>query len=134
MVPAKVGPQPPRPRQSRRRPGSSALDFVIPAKARSSTFVFWFFFAPKWRERSSEATTTQHRHRQILWVRSYQSISQAIAMFVPCAHQPTSEPTMKRTDTHPQNTQLTTTAGNPIADNQNSLSAGPRGPLLLQDY
>ncbi len=25
-------------------------------------------------------------------------------------------------------------AGNPIADNQNSLSAGPRGPLLLQDY
>lgn len=28
----------------------------------------------------------------------------------------------------------TTTAGNPIADNQNSLSAGPRGPLLLQDY
>ncbi|MDM8347988.1 catalase [Pseudomonas sp. sp1636] len=29
---------------------------------------------------------------------------------------------------------LTTTAGNPIADNQNSLSAGPRGPLLLQDY
>jgi catalase len=30
--------------------------------------------------------------------------------------------------------QLTTTAGNPIADNQNSISAGPRGPLLLQDY
>ena len=29
---------------------------------------------------------------------------------------------------------LTTTAGNPIADNQNSLTAGPRGPLLLQDY
>ncbi len=29
---------------------------------------------------------------------------------------------------------LTTTAGNPIADNQNALSAGPRGPLLLQDY
>ncbi len=28
----------------------------------------------------------------------------------------------------------TTSAGNPIADNQNSLSAGPRGPLLLQDY
>jgi hypothetical protein len=32
------------------------------------------------------------------------------------------------------NDQLTTTAGNPIADNQNSLTAGPRGPLLLQDY
>ena len=30
--------------------------------------------------------------------------------------------------------QMTTTGGNPIADNQNSLSAGPRGPLLLQDY
>jgi catalase len=30
--------------------------------------------------------------------------------------------------------QLTTTAGNPIADNQNSLSAGPLGPLLMQDY
>jgi len=29
---------------------------------------------------------------------------------------------------------LTTSAGNPIADNQNSLSAGTRGPLLLQDY
>ncbi len=29
---------------------------------------------------------------------------------------------------------LTTTAGNPIADNQNSISAGPRGPLLMQDY
>lgn len=28
---------------------------------------------------------------------------------------------------------LTTTAGNPVPDNQNSLSAGPRGPLLLQD-
>lgn len=31
-------------------------------------------------------------------------------------------------------TQLTTTGGNPVADNQNSLSAGPRGPLLMQDY
>ncbi|MFC5697668.1 catalase [Pseudomonas sp. GCM10022186] len=33
-----------------------------------------------------------------------------------------------------QKTTLTTTAGNPVADNQNSLSAGSRGPLLLQDY
>lgn len=32
------------------------------------------------------------------------------------------------------NPTMTTTAGAPIADNQNSLSAGPRGPLLLQDY
>ena len=30
--------------------------------------------------------------------------------------------------------QLTTSAGAPIADNQNSLSAGARGPLLMQDY
>ncbi|MDF1760488.1 MAG: catalase [Coxiellaceae bacterium] len=29
---------------------------------------------------------------------------------------------------------LTTTAGNPIADNQNSLTAGKRGPVLMQDY
>ncbi|MBU0699114.1 MAG: catalase, partial [Proteobacteria bacterium] len=29
---------------------------------------------------------------------------------------------------------LTTSAGAPIADNQNALSAGPRGPLLMQDY
>lgn len=29
---------------------------------------------------------------------------------------------------------LTTTGGAPIADNQNSLTAGPRGPVLLQDY
>ena len=29
---------------------------------------------------------------------------------------------------------MTTSGGNPIADNQNSLTAGPRGPLLMQDY
>ena len=29
---------------------------------------------------------------------------------------------------------LTTTAGAPVADNQNSVTAGPRGPVLLQDY
>ncbi len=29
---------------------------------------------------------------------------------------------------------LTTTAGAPIADNQNTLTAGPRGPVLLEDY
>ncbi len=29
---------------------------------------------------------------------------------------------------------LTTSAGNPVSDNQNSLTAGPRGPVLLQDY
>jgi len=30
--------------------------------------------------------------------------------------------------------QLTTAHGTPVGDNQNSLTAGPRGPLLLQDY
>lgn len=29
---------------------------------------------------------------------------------------------------------LTTTAGNPVSDNQNSITAGARGPVLLQDY
>ena len=29
---------------------------------------------------------------------------------------------------------LTTTAGAPVADNQNSITAGPRGPVLLQDW
>ena len=34
----------------------------------------------------------------------------------------------------PQATRLTTASGIPVVDNQNSLSAGPRGPLLLQDF
>ncbi|SMF10153.1 catalase [Tistlia consotensis] len=29
---------------------------------------------------------------------------------------------------------LTTSAGAPVADNQNAMTAGPRGPVLLQDY
>src|ERR1700709_2714927 len=29
---------------------------------------------------------------------------------------------------------LNTASGIPVADNQNSISAGPRGPLLLQDF
>ena len=29
---------------------------------------------------------------------------------------------------------LTTSAGAPVSDNQNSISAGPRGPVLMQDY
>src|SRR6201995_1240232 len=32
------------------------------------------------------------------------------------------------------NEHLTTTAGAPVADNQNSLTAGSRGPVLIQDY
>lgn len=31
------------------------------------------------------------------------------------------------------NPTLTTSAGNPVEDNQNSMTAGPRGPVLLQD-
>ncbi len=34
----------------------------------------------------------------------------------------------------PTRTRLTTASGIPVADNQNSISAGPRGPLLLQDF
>ena len=33
-----------------------------------------------------------------------------------------------------ERTTLTTTGGAPVADNQNSLTAGRRGPVLLQDY
>jgi len=29
---------------------------------------------------------------------------------------------------------LTTASGSPIADNQNALTAGPCGPLLVQDW
>ncbi|MEK6269563.1 MAG: catalase, partial [Planctomycetales bacterium] len=29
---------------------------------------------------------------------------------------------------------LTTSSGAPVEDNQNSLSAGPRGPLLMEDH
>jgi catalase len=37
------------------------------------------------------------------------------------------------TDTAEPNGKLTTVAGAPVADNQNSVTAGPRGPMLLQD-
>ena len=29
---------------------------------------------------------------------------------------------------------MTTAFGRPVEDNQNSLTAGPRGPMLMQDY
>src|SRR6202171_622293 len=32
-----------------------------------------------------------------------------------------------------EDTTLTTTAGGPVVDNQNVMTAGPRGPMLLQD-
>src|SRR5262245_49995623 len=34
----------------------------------------------------------------------------------------------------PERPTLTTASGMPVADNQNSLTAGPRGPLLMQDF
>ena len=33
-----------------------------------------------------------------------------------------------------QNPILTTSSGAPVADNQNSMTAGPRGPVLMQDF
>ncbi len=37
-------------------------------------------------------------------------------------------------DSKTQRPTLTTAAGIPVGDNQNSLTAGPRGPLLVQDW
>jgi catalase len=45
--------------------------------------------------------------------------------------------TDRKTSTDPDPTRrptLTTAAGIPVGDNQNSLTAGPRGPLLIQDW
>ena len=39
-----------------------------------------------------------------------------------------------QTDADKQPETLTTAAGNPVPNNQNSLTAGPRGPVLMQDY
>ena len=33
-----------------------------------------------------------------------------------------------------QKTTITTSSGSPIDDNQNSMTAGPRGPILAQDF
>jgi len=33
-----------------------------------------------------------------------------------------------------KNKKLTTASGRPYTENENTMSAGPRGPLLLQDY
>src|SRR2546425_10990204 len=41
---------------------------------------------------------------------------------------------LKEKKSMPDKPTLTTSAGAPIADNQNSMTAGPRGPVLLQDY
>src|SRR5436309_11692142 len=45
-----------------------------------------------------------------------------------------SKPTDNSLKPKSSDNQLTTSAGNPVADNQNSETAGPRGPLLMQDY
>ncbi len=29
---------------------------------------------------------------------------------------------------------MTTSSGRPVGDNQNSVTAGPRGPVLMEDY
>jgi len=41
---------------------------------------------------------------------------------------------MQNASPSPAAPQLTTTTGAPVADNQNALTAGPRGPVLLQDW
>lgn len=33
-----------------------------------------------------------------------------------------------------QKSVITTSTGNPVDDNQNSLTAGPRGPIVLTDF
>jgi len=33
-----------------------------------------------------------------------------------------------------QKTRLTTSSGSPVADNQNSMTVGPNGPIVLQDF
>ena len=40
---------------------------------------------------------------------------------------------MSQSPDKPDKTPLTTAFGAPVADNQNSMTAGPRGPLLMQD-
>ena len=35
---------------------------------------------------------------------------------------------------HPSSPTMTTNSGRPVGDNQNSLTAGARGPVLMQDY
>lgn len=39
-----------------------------------------------------------------------------------------------QTNGHPGNERLTTASGMPVADNQNSLTVGERGPVLLEDF
>ena len=41
---------------------------------------------------------------------------------------------MSKKENNANKKRLTTAAGMPVADNQNSMTAGPRGPILLQDF
>jgi catalase len=43
-------------------------------------------------------------------------------------------PKPNSTDDRPSAPTLTTSNGNPVADNQNSITAGSRGPVLMQDF
>jgi len=58
---------------------------------------------------------------------------------LPIPHHPKSKPNPKPTHKELNNmnkcpvTHLTMNNGAPVADNQNSLTVGPRGPLLAQD-
>src|SRR3981189_1677331 len=40
----------------------------------------------------------------------------------------------QRSSSMPERPTMTTTSGLPVADNQNTITAGPRGPVLLQDF
>src|SRR5690606_4768470 len=52
-------------------------------------------------------------------------------LFVPRIHHSRRCPYMSEKPTNPA--PLTTAAGAPVANNENSMTAGPRGPMLLQD-
>src|SRR5690625_2491151 len=41
---------------------------------------------------------------------------------------------MSNNDKNMNKRRLTTAAGNPVPDNENSKTAGPRGPILLEDF
>src|SRR5258705_11175844 len=41
---------------------------------------------------------------------------------------------MAKEQTKEKSTVITTQSGRPVGDNQNSVTAGPRGPVLMEDY
>lgn len=72
----------------------------------------------------------------MIWIRllGYFSVAYYVTPLVNAAIYTTFEMTSMEGINMSKKITLTTTAGNPIADNQNTLTAGPRGPTLLQDY